>query len=190
MSKTLRVVYVLVILLLFGCAGTLGALCIHYDRKPEGIIIIGSAAIVLIVSIVVALSGSIKKDDAKLAKANKHANNLPDAPVLMTMNGTVQPFKDGEETDDKLDATVKLFDGVGVHVQVGKSKTKLLKYEDIEDIYKETDDDFFILMPNDIEYKFECSSVMKMKALEDILNKQTNYRFDEGDDNDEAFDEE
>jgi hypothetical protein len=31
---------------------------------------------------------------------------------------------------------------------------------------------------------------MKMKALEDILNKQTNYRFDEGDDNDEAFDEE
>jgi hypothetical protein len=180
MSKALRVVYILVILLLFGVAGALGSLCIHYDRKPEGIIIIGSAVVVLVISVVVALSGAISKDDKKVAKAKAKQSCIPaDAVLLMTMKCTVQTYRNGEITSKPQDAVIKLYDEIGVYIQVGQDRNKMLLYDDVDDIYKETDDDFFIGMNNGREYKFKCPSIVKLMALEDILNKQTDYRFDE-----------
>lgn len=185
MSKTIRIIYILVILLLFGVAGTLGAFCIHYDRVPEGIIIIGSAVVVLVVSIIVALSGSVSKDDKSMAKQKAKANNVPsDAKVLMTLKGTVQTYSDGNITSEPIPATVKMYDKFGIHIFIDK-KNKLLKYEKIEDIYKETDNDFVLGMSNGIEYKVECESLVKLMAFEDILNKQTNYRFDADDEDDD-----
>ncbi len=181
MNKAVKIVYMMVILLLFIVAGVIGVFCIQYERIPEGIIILSCAVIVLVVSLVVAFSDPIVKDtvdDASALKTKDVPVSVENAKVLMTLRGTVQTYVNNKLNFGPVDAVVKMYDKYGIHILIDK-KHKLLKYDDVDDIYKESDNDFVVGMKNGIEYKIVCSSLIKLMAFEDILNKQTDYRFDE-----------
>lgn len=169
-GNILKIAYIVTIVILFIIACWTGYMCITYDRFPEGMVIIGSAFVILIISLILFLTQNRADDKMVLAQAG---------PLLSKIAGVIS-FIHEDDVEVEEEGTI-YFHKYGFIVDSPHIEYDLIDYDTIDDIYKEDDLDLFICVGEDT-YKAVGSSKIKFMAAEDILNKQTNYRFNDAED--------
>ena len=168
MKRTIfRTIYVSIITCLFAVACVIGWACINYDRLPEGIVVIAASFVVFAVSLFLMLTQ--RSADAKMLEAQS-------GPFLMKFKGVLSFLRD-DEVEREVNGILE-FHKYGFFIVEGKDKI-YVSYDQVSDIYKEEDLDLFMVIPERV-LKIVGDAKMKLMAVEDMLNKQTNYRFDEG----------
>lgn len=170
-DKIIKIVYASIMGTLFIAACVIGYMCMQYDRFPEGLVIVGSAFIIMLVSIILLVTQKGADEKIVQAKAGPILSKIQGTVSLMDINGNVDIEENG----------VVEFHKYGIVIVAPSITYDLVPYDDVEDIYKEEDLDLFICV-KDWMLKAVGTSKVKFMAAEDILNKQTNYRFNDDSD--------
>jgi hypothetical protein len=188
-ESVIKTVYIAFITVLFAIACVIGGMCIRYNRIPEAMVIIGSSLVVFLVSMFLLFTQ--KSADKKLEEAKLMAEA---GDFLMKSNGWITQLTDATTFEPRLacgnGSIVFHKNGFFIYVneQYGQkiNYRDYLSYDDITDVYEDNfvydgEEQIYLCIKVDGKtIRLTIDSQLKLMATEDILNKQTNYRFDEG----------
>lgn len=148
-------VYIVVLAVLFFASIAMGILCMMYERRLEGLIIVGCAFIIFSLGLFLRVTQIASEKQYVYTKAGNS---------LVTMNGyLIRP-----DTLEQVCASIGLHEN-GVFIDYSASDYELISYDDITDV-RRVDSLNLTFFVGSLRYEMMASSEIKRLAFESIFS--------------------